>query len=163
MRSDRKESARKWDENVKEWEKNNRKWHENQKAINELISKMDIKFENLTDSIKSTVGALGTRWGTRSEQSFRNALKGILEKNTDFEVLHVVERDEAGVVFGRPEQIELDIVVKNGKLLIIEIKSSVGSGDVLLFAKKAEFYQERHNKRATALVMISPMIERQRL
>ena len=120
---------------------------------------MDTKFENLTDSIKSTVGALGARWGIRTEQSFRNALKGILEKNTDFKVLHVVERDESGVVFGRPEQIELDIVVKNGKLLIIEIKSSVGSGDVLLFAKKAEFYQERHSKRATALVMISPMID----
>jgi len=159
MRSDREESARDREEHARKWDENNQKWHENQKAINELISKMDIKFENLTDSIKSTVGALGTRWGTRSEQSFRNALKGILEKNTDFEVLHVVERDEAGIVFGRPEQIELDIVVKNGKLLIIEIKSSVGSGDVLLFAKKAEFYQERHNKRATALVMISPMID----
>jgi hypothetical protein len=163
---DREENAHKWDESTKEWaesrkrwEDNDRKWHENQKAINDLISKMDTKFENLTDSIKSTVGALGARWGIRTEQSFRNALKGILEKNTDFKVLHVVERDESGVVFGRPEQIELDIVVKNGKLLIIEIKSSVGSGDVLLFAKKAEFYQERHNKRATALVMISPMID----
>jgi hypothetical protein len=163
---DREENAHKWDESTKEWaesrkrwEDNDRKWHENQKAINDLISKMDTKFENLTDSIKSTVGALGARWGIRTEQSFRNALKGILEKNTDFKVLHVVERDESGVVFGRPEQIELDIVVKNGKLLIIEIKSSVGSGDVLLFAKKAEFYQERHSKRATALVMISPMID----
>jgi len=70
----------------------------------------------------------------------------------------VVERDEAGVVFGRPDQIELDIVIKNGKLLIIEIKSSVSSGDVLLFAKKAEFYQEKHNQKAAALVIISPMI-----
>jgi hypothetical protein len=30
--------------------------------------------------------------------------------------------------------------------------------DVILFAKKAEFYQEKHNQKATALVIISPMI-----
>jgi hypothetical protein len=175
MRSDREESARNreenarnWDENTKEWaesrkrwEENDRKWHENQKVINDLISNLkivEINDEKLEALFDQTVGALGARWGIRSEQSFRSALKGILEKNTEFKVLHVVERDESGVVFGRPEQIELDIVIKNGKLLIIEIKSSVSSGDVLLFAKKAEFYQEKHNQKATALVIISPMI-----
>ena len=168
MRSDREESARKWDESRKQWAENNRKWdennqkwHENQKAINDLISNLkivEINDEKLEALFDQTVGALGARWGIRSEQSFRSALKGILEKNTEFKVLHVVERDESGVVFGRPEQIELDIVIKNGKLLIIEIKSSVSSGDVLLFAKKAEFYQEKHNQKATALVIISPMI-----
>jgi hypothetical protein len=168
MRSDREESARKWDESRKQWAENNRKWdennqkwHENQKVINDLISNLkivEINDEKLEALFDQTVGALGARWGIRSEQSFRSALKGILEKNTEFKVLHVVERDESGVVFGRPEQIELDIVIKNGKLLIIEIKSSVSSGDVLLFAKKAEFYQEKHNQKATALVIISPMI-----
>ena len=139
MRSDREESARNreenarnWDENTKEWaesrkrwEENDRKWHENQKVINDLISNLkivEINDEKLEALFDQTVGALGARWGIRSEQSFRSALKGILEKNTEFKVLHVVERDESGVVFGRPEQIELDIVIKNGKLLIIEIK-----------------------------------------
>ena len=162
------ENNRKWEESTKEsaesqkrWEESNQKWHENQRAINDLISNLkivEINDEKLEALFDSTVGALGARWGIRSEQSFRSALKGILEKNTDFEVLHVVERDEAGVVFGRPDQIELDIVINNGKLLIIEIKSSVSSGDVLLFAKKAEFYQEKHNQKAAALVIISPMI-----
>ena len=168
MRSDREESARKWDESRKQWAENNRKWdennqkwHENQKVINDLISNLkivEINDEKLEALFDQTVGALGARWGIRSEQSFRSALKGILEKNTEFKVLHVVERDESGVVFGRPEQIELDIVIKNGKLLIIEIKSSLSSGDVILFAKKAEFYLEKHNQKATALVIISPMI-----
>jgi hypothetical protein len=168
MRSDREESARKWDESRKQWAENNRKWdennqkwHENQKAINDLISNLkivEINDEKLEALFDSTVGALGARWGIRSEQSFRSALKGILENNTDFKVLHVVERDESGVVFGRPDQVELDIVLKNGKLLIIEIKSSLSSGDVILFAKKAEFYLEKHNQKATALVIISPMI-----
>ncbi len=41
----------------------------------------------------------------------------------------------------------------------MEIKSSLSRADVILFAKKAEFYQERHNKKAMALVLISPMID----
>jgi hypothetical protein len=73
--------------------------------------------------------------------------------------MHVVEPDEDRIVFGRPEQIELDIVLKNGKFMIVEIKSSLSRADVVLFVKKAESYQERHKKKATALVMISPMID----
>jgi hypothetical protein len=152
----------KWEESKEQWEKNDQRWEENQKAINEILSSIkivEINDEKLKDLFSSTVGALGARWGIRSEQSFRNALRGILEKNTDLKVLHVVEPDEDGIVFGRPEQVELDIVLKNGKFMIIEIKSSLSRADVILFVKKAEFYQERHNTKATALVMISPMID----
>jgi hypothetical protein len=41
------------------------------------------------------------------------------------EVLNITEYDDAGVVFGRPDQIELDIIIKNGILIIAEIKSSM--------------------------------------
>jgi hypothetical protein len=44
------------------------------------------------------------------------------------EVGFITERflayDEQGEVFGEPDQIELDVVVKNGKVIIIAIKSS---------------------------------------
>jgi len=33
--------------------------------------------------------------------------------------------DEQGEVFGHPDQIELDIIIKNGLLLICELKSSI--------------------------------------
>ncbi len=144
------------------WEKSQKRWEQNQKAINETLSKMkivEITDEMLEDLFASTVGALEARWGMGPEKSFHNASIRIFKRNTDLKVMHVVEPDEDGIVFGRPEQIELDIVLKNGKFLIMEIKSSLSRADVILFAKKAEFYQERLNKKATALVMISPMID----
>jgi len=72
-----------------------------------------------------SITALGARWGLKSERSFRNALIGILEKSFEVQVLNVVDYDEEGTVFGRPEQIELDVIIKNGLLLICELKSSI--------------------------------------
>ena len=156
------ENDRKWDVNQKQWEENNRKWEENQKNINEILASIkivEINHQKLYDLFTQTVGSLGARWGTRSEQSFRNALKGILEETTNYKVENVMEDDREGVVFGWPAQVELDIVITNGKLFIIEIKSSMSGGDVATFVKKAKFYLEKHNKKANALVVISPMMD----
>ena len=158
---DREENARKWAENTKEWAENNRKWDENQKVIERTLDeisaiKTDVKA--LGAKYDQTIGALGTRWGLYSERSFRNALKGILEETTEYKVERVIEKDESGVVFGHPSQIELDIVVKNGKFFIVEIKSSVSAGDVATFVRKARIYEKSRNRKAGALVIISPMV-----
>ena len=158
---DREENARKWDESTKEWAENNRKWDENQKVIERTLGeisaiKTDVKA--LGAKYDQTIGALGTRWGLYSERSFRNALKGILEETTEYKVERVIEKDESGVVFGHPSQIELDIVVKNGKFFIVEIKSSVSAGDVATFVRKARIYEKSRNRKAGALVIISPMV-----
>ena len=72
----------------------------------------------VADKQKHSIGALGARWGMRSEQAFRDALAGILEKNFVLKVLHVSEHDDDGVVFGRPDQVELDVIIKNGLLIV---------------------------------------------
>ena len=55
------------------------KWQENQKVIREILESIKM----LNRKHEGTVGALGARWGLRSEQSFRNALKGILGEVTE--------------------------------------------------------------------------------
>ena len=102
---------------------------------------------------------MGARWGLHSEASFRNALKGILERIPGIEVFNFTDFDRTGQVFGRPEQIELDIIIRNGLLFIIEIKSSMSRADVYLFERKAHFYEKHHNRQATNLIIISPMLD----
>ncbi|MGO8822377.1 MAG: PD-(D/E)XK nuclease family protein [Desulfomonilaceae bacterium] len=156
------DNNRKWADDQKRWEANDRRWEENQKVIWDIQSKLgkvDVDIAGMKRLFTETIGALGARWGIRSEQSFRNALKGILEETTRYKVLNVIEEDTDGVVFGWPSQVELDIVLTNGKLFIVEIKSSVSAGDVATFVKKAQFYEQRHNRKADALVIISPMID----
>jgi len=62
-------------------------------------------------------------------------------------------------VFGRPEQVELDVVIHNGTLILIEIKSSVSKADLYVFERKVRFYERRHECKAQRRIVISPMID----
>jgi hypothetical protein len=151
--------AKRWEEQDKRWGEQEKKWQENQKIIHEILESV----KALSRKHDNTIGALGARWGLRSEQSFRNALKGILGEVPELEVINVVEYDEEGEVFGRPDQIELDLIIKNGLFMICEIKSSMSKADVHIFYKKAEFYQKKHNRKAQRLMVVSPMIDKKAL
>jgi hypothetical protein len=145
------EQDKKWEEQNKRWEEQNKKWEENQEEIRKL-------YRAFTRKHDTTLGALGARWGIRSEESFRNALKDIL-KDFDITVLNIKEYDGEGEVFGRPADIELDIIITNGTLMISELKSAMSRADMFAFYKKAKFYEKIHNREADRLIVISPMVD----
>ena len=159
LRRDREEQSRKWDENQealrRDREEQSRKWDENQKVINQMLQEI----QGLSRKHDSTIGALGARWGLYTEQSFRSALKAILEESFAVEVQNVTEFDEAGYVFGHPDQVELDIIIKDGLLIICEIKASMSRSDVYAFGRKVEFYEQEHQQKATRRLIISPMVD----
>ncbi|MFZ0254907.1 MAG: hypothetical protein WAN46_04510, partial [Gammaproteobacteria bacterium] len=62
-------------------------------------------------------------------------------------------------VFGRPDQVELDVIIKNGLLLICELKSSIDKAGMYIFERKARFYEKRHGRQANRLIVISPMTD----
>lgn len=86
-------------------------------------------------------------------------MAAILEKSFGVTVINVNEFDDEGTVFGRPEQVELDVVIHNGTLILIEIKSSMSKADMHIFERKARFYERRHERQAQRLIVISPMID----
>jgi hypothetical protein len=156
MRRDREKQDEKWDEQNRLWRE---QWTEHQRQHTEEFNKLHEEIMALAKKHDRSIGALGARWGMQSEKSFRNALAGILEENFGVEVLNINDYDEQGVVFGRPDQIELDVIIKNGLLLICELKSSIGKADIHIFERKARFYESRHNCKANRLIVISPMID----
>ncbi|MEA3644137.1 MAG: DUF3782 domain-containing protein, partial [Lamprobacter sp.] len=156
---DRAEQAHKWDEQQAQAERDRveqaHKWEESNRhfdRVHEEIMAQTKKFDR-------SIGALGARWGIQSERAFRNALAGILEESFGVQVVNVTEFDAEGVVFGRPDQIELDIIVKNGVLLICELKSSIDKAGLYSFERKARFYERLHQRQAQRLIVISPMVE----
>ena len=173
LAQDRKAQARKWEEQdrkwdaqqavlaqdreaqARKWEEQNRKWEEGRREFDRIHEEIMAQAKKHDRSI----GALGARWGLQSEAAFRNALTGILEESFGVQVIRVNEYDDQGSVFGRPEQIELDVIVKNGLLLICELKSSIDKAGMYIFERKARFYEQRHARRADRLIVISPMID----
>ena len=148
LRRDREEQSRKWDEQKRQWDKNQAELERLHAALAAQQRKHD-----------RSIGALGARWGTQSERAFRDALAGILEEHFGVEVINVNEYDDHGEVFGRPDQIELDVIIKNGLLLICELKSSIDKAGMYIFERKARFYERRHQRTANRLMVIAPMID----
>ena len=166
LRRDREEQNRKWEEQNRKWEEQNRKWDEWSHRWDEQQLRNRQEFDRVHEEIMAvaqkherSVGALGARWGLQSEKAFRDALAGILEKSFEVQVLNVNEYDDQGEVFGRPDQVELDIIVMNGLLLICELKSSIDKAGMYAFERKARFYERRHDKKANRLLVISPMVD----
>jgi hypothetical protein len=166
MDRDREEQSRKWDEQHqqsqeilarmdRDREEQSRRWDEQHQQNQETLA--EIREQNRRYG--STIGALGSRWGLYSEESFRSALKGILEESFRVQVVNVNDFDEAGEVFGRPDQVELDIVITNGSVIACEIKSSMSKSDMYSFDRKVAFYQKRHERPASRKLVISPMVD----
>jgi hypothetical protein len=177
------ENERRWKENERRWEESERRWEQNQQQIRELIKELQRQGEELQRQgkeiqrqgeelqrqvkeiqrvdrrIDQTIGALGARWGMMSEETFRNALRGILEENFGVKVERVQYKDESGEVFGRPDQVELDVVIYDDQMLVCEIKSSASRADVYTFERKVRSYEKRVGRKANRAILISPMIE----
>jgi hypothetical protein len=161
LAADREEQARKWDEQTRKWDEQTSRWDEQTSEWHEQHRFNRQLLEELRQTRvrqEQAIGALGARWGLASEASFRAALKGILEKSFGVEVINVNEFDDEGTVFGVPDQIEIDIIVQNGELILCELKSSMSKSDIYTFERKVQYYQRRHGRTATRKIVISPMV-----
>ena len=151
--------AKKWDDERKaqdeKWAAQDKKWEENQRVINEMLDSI----KRLDKKHDATIGALGARWGLNSESAFRKGLRAILEGSFGVKVERYEDYDHDGTVFGRPEQIELDVIVHNGTLILCEIKSSMSKSELYTFWRKKNFYEEKHARKADRAIVISPMID----
>ncbi len=153
-----REESNRQNEETKSLREESIRLSEQTNKIWESVERLTKKSIDTDRRFDSTLGALGARWGIQSEATFRNALKGILA-DFNVDVQRVVEYDDQGVVFGHPEEIELDIVIINGKQMIAELKSSMSKSDVFIFYKKTDFYEKLRSRKADRLIIISPMVD----
>jgi len=160
LRIDREKQDKKWETWERKWAENQKenkeKWEENQKVINQMLAEI----KGLGRKYDSTIGAMGSRWGIQTEKAFRDALRSILEDSFGVKVEQYLDWDEEGTVFGEPDQVELDVIIHNGTLILCEIKSSMNKSDMYLFWRKKKFYENRHEKKADRVIVISPMVDR---
>lgn len=157
---DKRESESRFDQLMAELrrdrEEQSRKWDENQRVINQILEEI----RALNRKHDSSIGALGARWGFQSEETFRNALRGILQDSFGVQVINVNEWDDTGEVFGRPDQIELDLIVLNGVLILCELKSSMSKSDMYTFDRKTRWYEKQHSRPVDRRIAISPMVDK---
>jgi hypothetical protein len=66
--------------------------------------------------------------------------------------------DSSGEVYGKPGVIEVDMVIKDGEHVLIEVKSSISRGDVYEFWRISELYKKVTGS-IPRLVMVSPYVD----
>ena len=139
-----------------------RNWETGQAHIDHQLEVLKVRTQENGDSL----GALMVLCGLQTEVEFHQAMVNILEvscKAPDSACVRVESEtlyDDEGEVFGRPDQVELDVIIQDGTLILCEIKSSMSKSDMYAFERKVRFYEKRHNRKAHRAVVISPMVER---
>ncbi|MBR8828578.1 MAG: DUF3782 domain-containing protein [Gomphosphaeria aponina SAG 52.96 = DSM 107014] len=92
------------------------------------------------------------------EEFFYKMLKEGLENYFDTEIIRLTEYDHNGEIFGRPDEIELDLIIKDDLLIICELGFSMSKGRIYMFDKKVSFYENHHQKKANRKLVIAPLI-----
>ena len=115
-------------------------------------------FEKRMEAFDIKLSSLGARWGLYSEESIRNAFRGLLEEFFNAKVGRWETYDENGIVYGYPSMIEADIVIKDNKHILIEIKSHVRKSDVAELLRISEVYEKVEGVKPE-LAIVTPFID----
>jgi len=111
------------------------------------------------DLVNRHISALGARWGIMAEEAFREGLRGVLEKELGLKVERWTCFDDYGLVYGYPSPVEVDVAVKDEKLILIEVSSHIKTSDIYEFKRKAELYEKVTGKRPDRLLIVTPYTE----
>ena len=179
------EHDRKFDEILGRLEEHSRRFEEHDRKFEKILATLeehsrrfeehDRKFEGILLTLKEhskrfdehgrmlkgldlKIEALGSKWGIFSEQSFREGMKSIVEQYFGGEVERWITNDEEGTVFGHPSKVEVDLIVKDGEHILVEIKSSIHKSDVSKLFREGRLYEKEKGVKPK-LVIISPFVE----
>ena len=139
------------------------KLREDMNKLREDMNKLREDMNRGFELIERRITALGARWGIHAEKAFRESLKGILEEEFGAKVERWVAKDLDGQVFGYPSDVEVDLAVKDGRTILIEVSSHIRASDVLVFKRKADFYERTTGIRADRLVIVTPYADERAL
>jgi len=146
-----------------------RRLNRHEELIGEMLKRLDRHEEELVklredmnkgfELVNRHISALGARWGLMAEEAFREGLRGILEKELGLKVEKWKTYDEKGEVFGYPSEVEVDIAIKDERLILIEISSHVKASDIYQFKRKVELYIEKTGRKPERLIIVTPYAE----
>ena len=151
----REEQTKIWREIGKLREEQTKIWREIERLRRDMVEGFSL--------VDRHISALGARWGLMSEEAFREGLKGILEKEFGVRVERWSCYDDLGLVYGYPSTVDIDIAVKDNKILLMEIASHIKTSDIYEFKRKAELYKKKANRKPDRLLMVTPYIEEKAL
>jgi len=115
--------------------------------------------ESAFDRFQRHLDALGVMCGLVSEEAFREGLRGVVEKVFGFKLEKWEAYDREGRVFGYEAVVEVDVAVKDGRVMLVEMTPRAQMSDVAVFKRKAELYAEKEGRRPDRLIIVTPYVD----
>ncbi len=154
------ERQQRLEERFAELEKHFARLEEHQQRLEERQQKLEEHFARLEErqqrleerqqrleeemaETRRTLLVIAHRFGVISESSFREGMKHIVERVLGAaKVERWIYNDTEGLVYGHPSVVEVDVVVKDNKHILVEVKSRVSKGDVAEISKIGKLYEK---------------------
>ena len=117
------------------------------------ISDMQQEFREMRVGLSS----LGIRVGYGLEEAIRGVVEEFAGESFPF-AERLVLRDENGEVYGVVgADVEFDLYARNSRAYLVEVKSHLKAGDVLIFEKKVKFAERKLDQQVVPLVIALSM------
>ena len=126
-------------------------------SLREDMRKVEASLREDMRRLWLALNALGARWGVFSEDAFRSGVRELL-KDAGYTVDRWVYYDDKGYVYGYPSEVELDIIIKDGRTLAVEITSALKRGDLQQIRRKVELFSMVTSRRVDAIYVVTPFI-----
>jgi len=107
--------------------------------------------------VELALNALGARWGVLNEDAFRGGVRELL-RDAGYTEDRWVHYDDRGYVYGYPSEVELDVVVRDGRTFAVEITSALRRGDLQQIKRKVELFSAVTGRKVDAVYVITPFI-----
>jgi hypothetical protein len=138
-------------------EERQQRLEERQQRIEERITRV---LEELRD-LRRVVVVIAHRFGVLSEYAFREAMKYVIEESLGVgRVYKKSLRDDEGLVYGYPSIIDIDVVIRDEKHILVEVKSRVSRSDVRELYLIGRLYEKLEGVKPE-LVIIGGFIDRE--
>jgi len=133
---------------------------EAQRKTEEKIAKLTDAVMDLRkgmDQLKRSIDSIGKRWGADYEELIREFFKEVLDQlGIDIKYLNrFTYKDDEGIFGFKGVLYEVDIVAKNGKVYLIEVKSFADSDDVEWFRVKIDVVSRALNLKDPVKMMLA--------
>ena len=104
-------------------------------------------------------GVLGSRWGDGAEEAFR---QGLIEtvRGLGYTVEHYHGQDPEGFINYTPRSFDLDVLVRDGEVVVAEIKSNASGPDVTEFLRCVLLFERQTGRQATKRILIAVTLQR---
>lgn len=137
----------------------NKRFEAMDKRFEELIKLMNRGFEDARkdrELLRVSITTLSTRGGVELQNTILSLLKDkLIQENIGVsEIKREVLVDSEGKIFYENYNTDIDILIKNDKIILIEVKFKADNRDIFQILKKGELFKQIKKKSYDKLMLI---------